>query len=239
MTSNRSFVLGLCSFGVALALASGRSSSDSGAANSAGGSGGSAGTGGMGDMDGAVDGTAATCASPGSATAGSEDMHCMSDDGGVVAQLTAEASCHVDSAAPDGGSAGCEFGATMFGAEGDDDDCKYHVRWTAGALCEGSAGVPFTVVVTNKTDGTPATGAMTMAEVFTATPGDASCDDQSTHPGPNSGVMLEEGPSGTYNGSIQFDQAGQWTVRFHMHHDCADVLEDSPHGHAAFRFTLP
>ena len=59
------------------------------------------------------------------------------------------------------------------------------------------------------------------------------------HPGPNSGVKLAEGPPGTYTGNIQFDQAGQWTVRFHFNEDCADLLPDSPHGHAAYHFTVP
>ena len=32
---------------------------------------------------------------------------------------------------PDGGAPTSDYGETLFNAEGDDDDCKYHVKWTA------------------------------------------------------------------------------------------------------------
>ena len=191
----------------------------------------------------------ATCSAPGEPTPGPADDHC-----GNTVQTTNPASCNpstLDTGASDGagdstattdmGGAGadCPYNATMFGQQGDDDDCKYHVEWASSALCEGAPGVFFTVVATNKTDGSALTGAGAVAEVFTTTPGDASCDDQSTHPGPNSPVSLAEGPPGTYTGRIEFDASGQWTVRFHFFETCADLLPDSPHGHAAFRFTLP
>ena len=51
--------------------------------------------------------------------------------------------------------------------------------------------------------------------------------------------ILGEGPPGTYTGRIVFDEAGEWTVRFHFNENCLDVLPDSPHGHAAFHLTLP
>jgi hypothetical protein len=130
----------------------------------------------------------------------------------------------------------------MPGTEADDDDCKYHVKATFGAICKGSAGVPVKIVVTNK-DGSSTSAAgslLTKAEVFTTTPQDAGpadaayCDNQSTHPAPGSEFTLTEGPAGTYSGKVVFDQAGQWTVRFHIHEECADLLADSPHGHAAF-----
>jgi hypothetical protein len=68
---------------------------------------------------------------------------------------------------------------------------------------------------------------------------DGGCDNVSTHPGPNSGVVLDEGPPGTYSGRIAFDQPGQWTVRFHFHEECADLRDTSPHGHVAFHITVP
>jgi hypothetical protein len=189
-------------------------------------------------------GAAATCAAPGAATPGQADTHCS---GGKV-QTTSMASCHPqDAAAGDGGTssgddggAPCPYGDTAYGQESDDDDCKYHVTWSARAICEGVAGVPFTVVATNKTDGSPLTGAGTVAEVFTTSPGSPpGCDNTSSHPGPNSGVVLTEGPAGTYKGNIVFDAPGQWTVRFHFHEECADLLDDSPHGHAAYHLTVP
>jgi hypothetical protein len=175
----------------------------------------------------------ATCPAPGIATPGPADTHC------AAAQPTSAADCHPDAGDVDAGPMSCPYDSTKFGQESDDDDCKYHVKWSSGALCEGMAGVPITVIATNKTDGSPLTSANTYVEFFTTTPGDAGCDNMSTHPGVNSGVMLAEGPPGTYKGSLVFDAAGAWTMRFHFHGECADVTGDSPHGHAAFHLTLP
>ncbi len=184
---------------------------------------------------------AAACAAPGGATPGPADTHCTDADGGSVVQPTSAASC-----TPDGGAGtdagveeACPFGDTMFGQEADDDDCKYHVRWTSEPVCQGAGGVRFAVTVTRKSDGAPATGAMTMADVFTTSPADAACDDASSHAGPNSGVILDEGAGGTYTGALAFDQSGAWTVRFHFYGECEDALEDSPHGHAAFHVSVP
>jgi hypothetical protein len=179
----------------------------------------------------------ATCANPGGPTPGAADTHCTDTDGGKIVQSTDPASCHPDGG-DDAGDQGCPYGDTMYGQESDDDDCKYHVKWSSDPICQGAAGTKFTVVATTRTDNKAATGAAIIAEVFTTSPADADCDNQSTHPGPNSGVKLTEGPPGTYVGNIQFDQAGQWTVRFHLHEDCADLLPDSPHGHAAYHITV-
>jgi hypothetical protein len=130
----------------------------------------------------------------------------------------------------------------MFGMEGDDDDCKYHVSWTSTPLCEGPGGVEFTVVATSLTLHTPVTGAHIHPEVFTTTQsthGEAGCDDKSTHESPSTFEILGEGPPGTYSGRIVFDEPGQWTVRFHLFENCLDVLPNSPHGHAAFHLTIP
>jgi hypothetical protein len=116
----------------------------------------------------------------------------------------------------------------MYGTEGDDDDCKYHVTWSATPICE-KAGVTFTVTLTTKADGAPATGAGTMIE---ATLGD-------THVAPNTGMTIEAMP-GVYNiGPVVFDRPGRWTVRYHIHEDCTDVSDSSPHGHAAFFVDVP
>jgi hypothetical protein len=145
-----------------------------------------------------------------------------------------------------GGDDSCDYGATMYGLVADDDDCKYHVVWSSTPICEGAPGVVFTVKATHKTDGSPLTGANPGVEAFTTSPGDwdsaAYCDDMSTHPSapPGGGFWpLTEGPPGTYTGPVQFDQSGQWTIRYHFYHNCFDVLPDSPHGHAAFHITVP
>lgn len=206
--------------------------------------------------DAGSDGGPAMCATPGMPTAGTADTHCAPD----IVQETNQASCFgmsdagmsdedadvpdVDSGVPDSGvpDSGvpvedCEYGATVFGMAADDDDCKYHFAWTSTPICEGTSGVRFTVVATNKSDGSPVTGAHLRAETF-VTSADA-CDTTTRHPGPNTFVTFAEGTSGTYTGAIQFDQAGQWTVRFHVFEECQDAPEDSPHGHVAFRLTVP
>ena len=43
-------------------------------------------------------------------------------------------------------------------AEGDDDECKYHVKWTATAI-RAKSSVDFEVTLTKLADMTPATGA--------------------------------------------------------------------------------
>lgn len=195
------------------------------------------------------DGGPLTCAAPGMPTTGPADTHC-----GTTVQPTSQASCFgsardagppEDTGVPDvdAGVPACDYGDTMFGMEGDDDDCKYHLRWTSTSLCEGASGVTFTVVVTNKTDGSPATGAHVHVETFIAAPAGSSCDDAlaSGHTGPGSEVTLTESTTtpGTYVGNVAFDQAGQWTIRFHLFGECSDEPEDSPHGHGAFRLTIP
>ena len=185
-------------------------------------------------------GAAASCASPGEPTPGPADTHCQGD-GGLITQTTSKSSCCV--AGDAGGPGVCPYNATMFGMEGDDDDCKYHVSWTSGAICEGASGVEFTVAATSLTLHGPVTGAYIHPEVFTTTPGDESdaayCDDRSTHESPSTFEVLAEGPPGTYSGRIVFDQSGAWTVRFHLFESCFDVRPDSPHGHAAFHVTVP
>jgi hypothetical protein len=168
----------------------------------------------------------------------------------------AQASGDVDS----GSANDCDYGATMFGSgtsdaggpkvvQGDDDDCKYHLAWTSTPICQSSAlGVIFTVTVTYLTTGLPVTDIPAsegiLPEAFIPKSVDASCDDMGEHfsptPfGPGSGLLQTTPGSGVYVGQIIFDQAGEWTVRFHIHEECDDSLDDSPHGHAAFHITVP
>jgi len=165
------------------------------------------------------------CAAPGSAVSGAADTHC-----GTNAVTVDPAACSVpDAGATDGGTTGgSDFGETMFNAEGDDDDCKYHIKWTATAICENS-NVTFAITVTHKVDGSAVTGAHPSAEVFL---GD-------THAAPNSNQSSTELGGGRYNiGPVRFDLPGQWTVRFHVFETCHDS-EQSPHGHGAFFVSVP
>jgi hypothetical protein len=169
-----------------------------------------------------------SCPTPGGAVQGSPDDHCIDPDGGgPLVQTISQASCNVPP--PDGGAQPADYGPTLDGNSGDEDDCKYHVSWTSTPVCQGD-GIVFTVNVTNKADGTPLTGADTGTEVFLSV----------LHPGPTPFVNSKEGPPGTYvTEPAKFDQSGVWTVRFHFFENCTDTLEDSPHGHVAFRVQVP
>jgi len=155
---------------------------------------------------------------------GALDTHC-SPDGGTIVQETDPNACH-----PDGGYVmTVDYGATNYNTAADDDDCKYHVSFSVTPVRENQ-DVTFTAMAKRKTDGLPAPGAKTSLEVFL----------NPTHPAPNSGQRSTEGPAGTYNiGPIHFDQPGQWTVRFHLYEECSELLDTSPHGHAAFYISVP
>jgi len=164
---------------------------------------------------------ACSSSSGGGPVDGGPDTHC-----GDKVQPTSQTAC---AASGMGGAPMVDYGATLTGAEGDDDDCKYHASWTATDIVEDQ-DVTFTLVATSKTDGTPLAGASPDAEVFLS----------ETHPAPNSGQKSSEGPAGTYQiGPIRFDAPGRWTVRFHLFETCADESEESPHGHVAFYVSVP
>jgi hypothetical protein len=169
---------------------------------------------------------------------GDADMHCV----GMPAQPTSQNDCHLTApadAGPAPADAGSDYGLTMFDSEGDDDDCKYHVKWTATAISEGT-NVTFTVVATNKTDGSPLTGTTPTTGVGVGANVYAEVYLDDTHPAPNTVQSSDETVPGTYAvGPIQFDAPGKWTVRFHFFEDCSDIADDSPHGHAAFYVDVP
>lgn len=182
-------------------------------------------------------GTGGHTGDPGGPVKGVADAHC-----GGKSQVTSEASCHLTEPGTGGGGGGTttstgaggdadvsDYGPTLENAEGDDDDCKYHVAWTATDIY-ANTDVTFTVVITTKTDGKPVAVGEVDAEAFL----------NDTHPAPNSDTKVSESPSGTYTiGPVRFDKAGKWTVRFHIHEECTDLSEDSPHGHVAFFVNVP
>jgi hypothetical protein len=151
----------------------------------------------------------------------------------VVAACSSQSSsmsgtCSSDAGGPTAGPS--KFGATMYGYEGDDDDCKYHVVWSATPICENGSGTTFTVKATKLVDGTPLTGAAPYIEAVQA------C----SHPIPNVPKQAVEDPPGTYTiGPVVFDRPGNWVVRFHFYGNCLDALQTSPHGHAAFFVSVP
>jgi hypothetical protein len=193
------------------------SSSDTTGTTSTGGGGQSAGTGGP--VDGPAD---AHCAGKSQAVSDAA-CHPAPGTGGSGGGGTAAATTGA------GGAEENEYGETLPNAEGDDDDCKYHLAWTATDIRQNT-DVTFTAVVTEKVSGKPlGTGDMDI-EAFL----------NDTHPAPNSDATVTESPTGTYKmGPIRFDASGKWTVRFHIHEDCSDLSEDSPHGHVAFFVNVP
>lgn len=180
--------------------------------------------------------------------AGPVDTHCGSKVVTVDPAVCKAARATEDGGTEDGGAGGAGVGGyppTMSNAEGDDDDCKYRIKWSTGAgaattttktlsihpLHGGEAGgvgaggdVMFTATLTNKKDGSPVTGASSYIESFL----------DETHPSLNAEQTSKETTPGTYTvGPVRFDVSGKWTVRFHFNAECNDS-EASPHGHAAF-----
>jgi hypothetical protein len=161
------------------------------------------------------------------AVAGAVDSHCAGKPAVTVSQASCTAPADDDDDA-DGGAPMSDYGDTMNNAEGDDDDCKYHVKWQSTAVTENS-DVTFVVTAVHKVDGSPVAGAKPDAEVFL----------DETHPAPNSDQKTVETSPGVYQiGPVKFDVAGKWTARFHFFDTCNDH-EDSPHGHAAFFVQVP
>jgi hypothetical protein len=173
----------------------------------------------------------------GGAVSGAQDNHCIMNDEQVKTPVGAciTAGTPIDSgAADDGGANGDaggapEFGDPMFNAEADDDDCKYHVKWSSTPVRHNN-DVTFTVEATRLFDGMPARMADVTIEAFLT----------DTHPTPSVNTTTSEPSAGKYTvGPVRFDATGRWTVRFHFYQTCSDVPEDSPHGHAAFFLDVP
>jgi hypothetical protein len=188
-----------------------------------GGSGGSAG-GGAGD-------TGATCTG-GPSTGTNDPAHCKEADGGAITQaigvcVPEGADAGQAPAEPDGGAVS-DYGETLYGTEADDDDCKYHAKYTVAPICE-SEGVTFVITLTKTTDGKPVTGAAPYVEAtLNGLPAKKPLAQTITE---KAGGIYEVGP-------VLFDKPGKWTTRFHFFETCSDS-EDSPHGHVAFYMDIP
>jgi hypothetical protein len=194
-----------------------------------------------------------TCSgATGGSVVGPQDNHCQLPDGGQIIQPTTPAGC-TSMVAPAGGDDGggdsgdpCPgdmnaYGAVMYNTWGSDDDCKYDVSWQSTPICKGQP-VYFTVIATNRTDGSPLLGVETGGTFVTANPRpDVVLD--CTHPIPNTPAPRDPSPEvtpGTYVvGPIVFDESGDWVFRFHFNEECVDIADDSPHGHAAFHIQVP
>jgi hypothetical protein len=151
---------------------------------------------------------------------------CVADNGGG-ADAGASADGGAD-AAP--ASTAPQYGETLYGSSGYDDDCKYHVSFTSTPIRKNE-DVTFTVTVQRLDPAGPATGAAVYPEVF-LTPTHPSLSSPTTTESPAGSGIYEIGP-------VVFNASGVWTVRFHMYEMCSDANDDSPHGHAAFYIQVP
>jgi hypothetical protein len=191
---------------------------------------------------------------PAGVVLGPLDSHCTATDGGLTVQSvgvcavddptlvpSSTAGCSVTfdtsgastsggtDAGTDAGTSTSDYGATMYGSAGFDDDCKYFISWTATPVKQNT-DTTFTVTALRSADMSPATCAGVRPDVSLSI----------TH-----GVPAPKNPSteiapGIYQvGPIKFDAPGIWTVRFHLFEECSDAPDDSPHGHAAFYVQVP
>jgi hypothetical protein len=153
---------------------------------------------------------------------GEADDHCA----GVTPVVVNPASC---SATPPAGGEPAEENPVHYNAESDDDDCKYHVSFTATPV-RVNQDVTFKVTVTDLagTKGPVSGAAVHLAGTLDDALAIANSDPKTT-----------EAPAGTYTISpIRFPKAGRWVITYHLFEDCMD-LEDSPHGHASFYIDVP
>jgi hypothetical protein len=164
------------------------------------------------------------------AVAGAADTHCA----GMPVVVVDPAVCLVP-AAEDAGTADAgvaapmaESAATLYTSEGDDDDCKYHVKWQSTTVALNT-DVTFSLSATTRSDDKPLTAAKPYAEIYLS----------DTHGAPNTPVATTEVSPGNYTiGPVRFDARGTWTVRFHFRSECDDSAT-SPHGHVAFFVNVP
>ena len=197
-----------------------------------------------------------TSDTPAGVVLGPLDNHCTSPDGGLTVQtvgvcdvidptevpsdtticapVTFDKDAGVSTA--DNSDAGAsdaaatsDYGPTMYGAAGNDDDCKYYVSWVATPIKEG-ADTYFTVTALRLADMQPVRCAGVRADTSLSI----------THGVPAPAQPAPEIAPGVYKvGPIRFDAPGIWTERFHLFEECDDGPDDSPHGHAAFYINVP
>lgn len=155
---------------------------------------------------------------------GAPDTHC-----GTTVIVPNQASCstghHHDEV--DGGMP--EEHQVRYNSEADDDDCKYHVKYSTTPIT-ANRDFTVTVEVTQKSNNQPATGA---DPEITALLGE-------TYPAPNTNAVTTEVSAGNYTiGPVRFDKSGQWAMSIHLFEGCSEAHEDSPHSHVAFLVEVP
>jgi hypothetical protein len=166
------------------------------------------------------DGGGGSCT--GGPVSGAADTHC-----GTTVQATG--TCQADTGPA--GDAGAEEPAppTRYGTEGDDDDCKYHIKIKFPNICESEEAM-FEVTLTSKVDGKPVKGANPSIE--------QSLDGVLGPPATDSSTE-KSGAEGVYEVPAIFNKPGKWEAKFHFFETCSDAPADSPHGHGTFYVEVP
>lgn len=168
------------------------------------------------------------CLTDSGPVSGDVDRHCRDTDGNPIVQATRAEAC-MDSSGAGGAAAEEEEQLTLFNAEGDDDDCKYHVAFSASCV-ERNRDVTLTLQANNRSDDAAVVGATPTTEIYLS----------DTHLAPNTKPKTVVVEPGVYEiGPVRFDEPGRWTVRFHLFEECLDAREESPHGHVAFYVDVP
>lgn len=211
---------------------------------------------------------AGTCATPGDATPGPADTHCVMN-GMTTYQTVNPASCSPpDSgmAADDGGggdAAGDDAASAGDGAGGAGDnggtidagDIGNCGDPSFGATMYGHHGIDddckydVTWTSTPICENQPVYFTVTVMTHAGGEPSPVTGANPRpdvvlacVHTGPNSPAPKDPSPEtspGTYTvGPVVFDKPGRWNFRFHFFETCNDQ-PDSPHGHAAFYIQVP
>jgi hypothetical protein len=164
------------------------------------------------------------CAGEGGPVDGPADGHCDGVDPVVVDPDACEATA---SAPEETGSEADEYGDPQFGTSGPDDDCKYHLTWSASKVTRHGP-VDFSLTLMDLADMADAVGAEPRIEAFL----------DETTPAESPGTTHDDGGGKYTISGVTFGEKGRWTVRFHVYEDCVDG-ETSPHGHASFWLDVP
>jgi hypothetical protein len=145
------------------------------------------------------------------------------------------------------GSADCNmshdsgYGDNLYNSSGDDDDCKYHVTWSATPIQKNQ---PFTLTITatNKTTGAP------LETIAAQDPGKPALSRiepfmpcEPSHLAPTSDYeapVTQIGPGKFTVGPVVFDESGRWVIRYHFYEECFNNVT-TPHAHIAFFVEVP
>ncbi|TNF38394.1 MAG: hypothetical protein EP329_00565 [Deltaproteobacteria bacterium] len=170
-------------------------------------------------MPACADDAAKTCDPEGGPVAGDADLHC-----GTKVVVLAPDAC---TAEDDGGPAEVD---PRYNGEGEDDDCKYHVTWTATNACF-EADAYFEITLSSRFGNAPQVGAAPRIEGHLANDVGHTLVDADQRSVELGGGRYRVGP-------VRFDATGEWVVTFHLYEDC-NHTESSPRGSISFLVDVP